>query len=171
MSMAVKTSKVYKHLSGLLSIAIPAKAFRSRTVQNDRRWGKLQVKKPSFSVWQILNGASVNHSAERERRNLRVVVETWGFGLLMSQEGTFVKYNSYWHFCNLCFFCLQWLSLFSVCGSGRLLDKHKVNAQNFLFLVFCSYRVKINSTSSKSSLSVELALLVTSSKCCLLCFL
>lgn len=40
------------------------------------------------------NGASVNHHAELERKNLSGVVETWGFWLLMSQEGTFVKCNN-----------------------------------------------------------------------------
>lgn len=95
MSMVVATSKGYKYLSGLLSIAVPAKAFR---VHYNSHWGKLQVKKPPSSVRQMLNGASVDHNAEREHRNLSGGVETWDFWLLMSQERTFVKYNNYWHF-------------------------------------------------------------------------
>lgn len=60
----------------------------------------MQVKKPSSSVSQILNGASVKSNAEHEHRNLSVVVETWGFFLSVSQEETFVKYNNYRHFIN-----------------------------------------------------------------------
>lgn len=145
------------------------------TVQNDKSW-----EKSSSNFRQMLNDASVNHKAKYEGQNLSGSVKTWG-NWLMSQEGIFVKYNYYWSFLiSFVIFssfkfvtgaecCIQdqWLSLFSGLDSGiRLLYKYKVTLQNLVFLVLFYHTccVIINSTYSKSNLSVELPLLVTNSK-------
>lgn len=110
------------------------------TVQNGRSWEKLEVKKSSSNFRQMFSDASVNHKAKCEHRNLSGGVKAWG-SLLLSQEGTFVKYNNYWSLLiPFVFFAIfkfvtgtecsiqnQWLSLFSGFGSGiKLLYKYKL---------------------------------------------